>query len=154
MPRRQATAAGLAALAEKNGYRKGIHKEQDQVKDERRHNDTTKQNHDGTLNRYVLWRLAYTERECYERGVPVPGKDEVRGQHLARGAPLPDLATIKDFLRFYIHTSQPKLADKTTTDSMGTICEWFFAGFTRVTGTVVPADVRSEVYGVGFPGVS
>lgn len=151
MPRRPATAAGLLTVAEKNGYRKGFHKEQDQVKDERRHNDTTKKNHNGTLNRYVLWRLAYAERDCHGRGVPVPSEEAVRGQYLARGAPLPDLATVKDFIRFYIHTSQPKLTTKTTTDSMGTISEWFFAGFTRITGTAVPGDMRSDVYGVGFP---
>lgn len=117
MPRRQATAAGLLALAEKNGYRKGTHTEQDQVKDERRHNAKTKQNHDGTLNRYVLWRLAYAEHDCYERGAPVPSKETVHSQYLARGAPVPELATVKDFIRFYIHTSESRLADKMTTDS-------------------------------------
>ncbi|KAK5080233.1 hypothetical protein LTR05_008746 [Lithohypha guttulata] len=59
---------------------------------------------------------------------------------------VPDLATVKDFLRFYIATSQPRLAAQTTTDSMGTVAEWFFAGFARITGTVVPAGLRSEVY--------
>ena len=148
MTRRLPTAAQLLARAEAKGYKKGAHEEQDQVEDERRHNDTTKKNHSATLNRYVLWRLAYMERDHIERGLSVPSEEEVRKQCLGRGTKLPDLRIVKDFLRFYIHTSQPKLSTDTTTDSMGTISEWFFAGFTRATGTVVPSDFRSEVYGV------
>lgn len=34
---------------------------------------------------------------------------------------------------------------------MGTIAEWFFAGFASATGTVIPEDERSEVYGVSPP---
>ena len=60
----------------------------------------------------------------------------------------PDLATVKDFLRFYIGTSHPRLADRPTADSINTIAEWFFAGFTRVTGTDTHERERSEVYNV------
>lgn len=81
----------------------------------------------------------------------MPSQEEVRTQYLGRNAEAPDLATVKDFVRFYIATSQPTLTDKMTTDSMGTVSEWFFAGFTRVAGTVISEGMRSEVYSVGSP---
>lgn len=45
---------------------------------------------------------------------------------LLLGAEASDLATVKDFLRFYIATSQPKLSDKPTVDSVNTVAEWIF----------------------------
>lgn len=72
----------------------------------------------------------------------------MRCPFLGGTAALPELAMIKDLFRFYIHTSQPRLDESTTADSMGTIAEWFFAGFTRATGTVVLKDIRSEAYNV------
>jgi hypothetical protein len=56
---------------------------------------------------------------------------------------------VKDFLRFYIATSRPQLSKIPTVDSINTVAEWFFAGFTRVTGTETDVDERSEVYNVG-----
>jgi hypothetical protein len=38
--------------------------------------------------------------------------------------------------------------DRPTIDSINTIAEWFFAGFTRVTGTDTNERERSEVYDV------
>jgi hypothetical protein len=58
----------------------------------------------------------------------------------------PDLATLKDFLRFYIATSRPRLAEKLTVDSINTFAEWFFAGSTQVTSIETDAEQRSEVY--------
>jgi hypothetical protein len=63
------------------------------------------------------------------------------------GAEAPDLVTVKDFLRFYIATSQPRLVEQPT-ESINTVAKWFFAGFTRVTGTETDAEWRSEVYDV------
>lgn len=94
----------------------------------------------------MFWHLARIERDHLERGLPALSKEGVRSEYLGPDTKVPDLATVKDFPRYYIHTSQPRLADGTTADSMRTVSEWFFAGFTRVTGTVVPEDVRSEVY--------
>ena len=56
--------------------------------------------------------------------------------------------TVKDFFRFYIATSHPQLIDVPTVDSINTVAEWFFAGFTRVTGTDTNEEERSEVYNV------
>jgi hypothetical protein len=44
--------------------------------------------------------------------------------------PRPDLPTVKDFLRFYIHTSEPGIdLDRPTVETMVSMAEWFFAGF-------------------------
>jgi hypothetical protein len=59
----------------------------------------------------------------------------------------PDLVTVKDFLRFYIATNSPQITNIPTVDSINTVAEWFFAGFTRVTGTETNED-ESKVYNV------
>ena len=46
---------------------------------------------------------------------------------MSHGTQLPDLAIVKDFLRFDIHTSQPRLTADTTTDFTRTISEWLLA---------------------------
>ena len=43
----------LLARAEANGYRRGVHRESDQVRGREKHITTTKKNQDGTLRRYV-----------------------------------------------------------------------------------------------------
>jgi len=45
----------------------------------------------------------------------------------------PDLTAVKDFVRFYVATSQPQIGEKPTINPINTVIEWFFAGFTRVT---------------------
>ena len=60
----------------------------------------------------------------------------------------PDLATIKEFFRFYIATSCGRIVVKPTIDSINTNAEWFFAGFTRITGTEINEKDRTEVYKV------
>lgn len=67
---------------------------------------------------------------------------------LRKGAPCPDLVTTKDFLRFHIALSRGRIKDETTVDSVKTPAEWFFAGFTRVTGAVISGDYRSSIYDV------
>lgn len=84
-----------------------------------------------------------------QQGLPPPDYETVRREHLGAGAAAPNLATVKDFLRFYSATSQPRLdADRPTADSVNIVAEWFFAGFTRVTGTPTDEEERSEVYNV------
>jgi hypothetical protein len=67
-----------------------------------------------------------------------------------KDSPYPDLVTTKDFLRFHITLSQGRIRDKTTVDSVNTFAEWFFAGFTRVTGTVIGEEYRSSIYNVSL----
>lgn len=89
-------------------------------------------------------------QEADQQGLPVPDEEAARERCLRPGIAAPDLATVKDFLRFYIATSRPRLAEKPTVDSINTIAEWFFAGFTRITGTETDAEQRSEVYNVSL----
>ena len=90
------------------------------------------------------------KQEAAHKGLAPPAEAAARRQHLRAGAAAPDLATVKDFLRFYIATSQPRLAAaKPTVDCINIVAEWFFAGFTRITGTETDEDQRSEVYNVG-----
>ena len=88
-------------------------------------------------------------KEAAREGRPPPDEEAVRCEHLHAGAAAPNLVTVKDFLRFYIATSQPRLdADRPTVDSVNIVAEWFFAGFTRVTGTDTDEEERTEVYSV------
>jgi hypothetical protein len=73
---------------------------------------------------------------------------EARELCLPKGAPAPALEVLKDFLRFYIATSRPVIGTKPTADSINITAKWFFAGFTRVTGTDTSKTDRSEVYDV------
>jgi hypothetical protein len=81
-----------------------------------------------------------------DRTIDVDGCTAVH--YLQKEAPCPDLATTKDFLRFHIALSRGRIEDKTTVDSVKTFAKWFFAGFTRVTGTVISEDYRSAIYEV------
>jgi len=87
-------------------------------------------------------------REAANRGLDLPNEEMARQHWLHPSVAAPDLKTVKDFIRFYIATCRPQLADVSTVDSINTVAEWFFAGFTRVTGTDTNEEERSEVYNV------
>jgi hypothetical protein len=91
------------------------------------------------------------QRDYAQQGLPLPDIHLAREHCLRLNIDAPDLATVKDFLRFYIATSRPILTDKPTADSIVIVAEWFFAGFTRVTGTGTDKGERTEVYNVGQP---
>lgn len=103
---------------------------------------------DPILTTASRWHLADMQQDAVQRELPAPDKEVAREQFLRLGVEAPNLATVKDFLRFYIATSRPHLTEKLTVDSISTVAEWFFAGFTRVTGTETDAEQRSEVYNV------
>jgi len=88
------------------------------------------------------------KEDCLEKGLPIPDIATVKEDCVGKGVPAPDINTVKDFLRFYIATSKGKLDDRSTVDSVNTHAEWFFAGFSRVTGTPTDKEERSEVYHV------
>ena len=69
---------------------------------------------------------------------------------LEKGAPAPDLATLLDFVRFHAATGKGLIDDSglITVDSSNGFMEWFFAGFTRVTGTIIDEETRSKIYKV------
>jgi hypothetical protein len=85
-----------------------------------------------------------------KKGLPIPDEAAIRERVLRKNVEAPDLATVKDFLRFHAAASKGKIKEKITTDSLNTFAEWFFAGFSRVTDTQTDADHRSEVYDVSI----
>jgi hypothetical protein len=97
---------------------------------------------------HTRWTLLEMRKDALQRGLPAP--DEACAKHhcLHQGVEAPDLATIKDFFRFYIATSCGRIVAKPTVDSINTNAEWFFAGFSRITGTEINEEDRTEVYKV------
>jgi|SRR4051794_27870838 len=89
-------------------------------------------------------------QEPIQQGLPIPDQASARRRCLHEGVDTPDLATVKDFLRFQGATSR-RIMDgegRIMADSLNTFAEWFFAGFTRVTDTPTDERDRSEVYNV------
>jgi hypothetical protein len=54
MGSRQTTAADLIAQAAANGYKRGAHKEHDEIRHREKHVKKTKRDQDATLKRYVM----------------------------------------------------------------------------------------------------
>jgi hypothetical protein len=65
----------------------------------------------------------------------------------------PNLATVKDFLCFYIARNRGKIDENEgpTADSVNSFAKLFFAGFIRITGTLTDEADKSERYNVSFP---
>jgi hypothetical protein len=70
------------------------------------------------------------QRDAAERHQLLPTEEMARKHYLRPSAAAPELMTVKDFFRFYITTSRPQLTSVPTADSINTVAEWFFAGFT------------------------
>jgi hypothetical protein len=79
-----------------------------------------------------------------QKRLPVPDKAATRERILRRNVKAPDLAPLKDFFRFRAATSTGKIVEKMTSNSLNTFAEWFFASFSRVTGTPTGALDRHE----------
>jgi hypothetical protein len=88
------------------------------------------------------------KEDALQKGLPVPDEAAVPEQVLRKNVEAPDLATVKDFLRFQAATSKGKIQEEVTCDSLNTFAEWFFAGFSRVTDTPTNDDDRREIYDV------
>jgi len=146
MAKRKETAQELLARAEANSYQRGACRDQDSTRDGHRHINKTMKDHTVALDRYVLWTHSEMQKESLHRGLPIPDEANARLRCLREGVEAPDLATIKDFLRFHIATSRGKIVKILTADSVNTFAEWFFAGFHRITGTTIDEEDRSEVY--------
>jgi hypothetical protein len=89
-------------------------------------------------------------RRMPSKGLPVPDEAATRERVLRKNVEALDLATLKDFFRFSGPTSKGLIVEKPTCDSLNTFAEWSFAGFSRVTGTPIYADDRSEVYDISI----
>jgi hypothetical protein len=62
----------------------------------------------------------------------------------------PDIATVKDFLRFYAAKGKGKIVKQITCDSLNSVAEWLSGGFTRVTDTETNKCDRTKVYNVSI----
>jgi hypothetical protein len=76
------------------------------------------------------------------------GDGDDPGKCLAEGVLAPDLATIKDFIRYYIDSSRGRLSLRPVVSSVLNFAERFFVGFTRVTKTTFDPRDTTEVYHV------
>jgi hypothetical protein len=162
------SADKLLERAKANGYQRGAHREQDAVPNRHAHVDKTKYDQDGALRRYVVyegpsslvykwapvltqssrWNLGEMREDAIRRGVTPPDERTTWERCLRKGVEAPSLAVVKDFLRFQASLMRGKIKLKPTDDSLNCFAEWFFAGFTRLTQTVIPKAERSEVYNV------
>jgi hypothetical protein len=63
---------------------------------------------------------------------------------LKRGLPTPDLATIKDFLRFHVAISRGRIDEegRITADSVNTFAEWFLPGMLE--SPVIPSMRKTD----------
>lgn len=71
------------------------------------------------------------QKDTLQPGLPIPDEASARQHCLCTGVDAPDLATVKDFLRFYIATSRGKIDEneRPTVDSLSTFAKWFFCPF-------------------------
>lgn len=69
------------------------------------------------------------QKDAVQGGLPIPNVKAAREQCLRSRVEAPDLVDMKDFVRIYISTSTPWVAERPTVDSINTVAEWFFAGF-------------------------
>jgi hypothetical protein len=102
---------------------------------------------------HTRWTLLEIRKDALQQGLPAPDEACARHHCLHQGVEAPDLATIKEFFRFYIATSCGRIVAKLTVDSINTNTEWFFTGFTRVTDTEInEKDNTKEVIATGDKG--
>ena len=86
------------------------------------------------------------QQDSAQQGLPPLDEESALQYYLQSEVEAPDLTTMKDFLHFYITISWPQLSQVPTVDSINTVAEWFFAGFTWVTGIETDIGERSEVF--------
>ncbi|KAA8642336.1 uncharacterized protein ATNIH1004_011280 [Aspergillus tanneri] len=136
------------AVAAANGYVRGANREQDQHRCEYYYSDESLSLQDKVLSVYVLWASEEDE--------------ELRGEGLHEGQPAPDLATVKDFIRFYIFSSHGMISLRPTKSSVLNFAERFFAGVqltfailiycysgARI-GTFIPDTSKADVRGLRY----
>lgn len=86
--------------------------------------------------------MAAVKKEKEDEGVPFPddiidGPYTTEARSLRAGLPPLDLAITKDFFRFYTLTGGGQLDSRLIIESLNSQTERFFAGFTRVTGSII-----------------
>ncbi|EAW12595.1 uncharacterized protein ACLA_010210 [Aspergillus clavatus NRRL 1] len=122
------------ATAQARGYVRGANRDKDQEYCETYYSDGSKALQDRVLSDYIIWASQEDEN--------------LRKEGLREGQPVPDLATIKDFIRFYIYSSNGMISLRPTKSSVLNFAERFFAGFTRLTKTTFDTRDTKDVYKV------
>ncbi|KAI9725430.1 MAG: hypothetical protein M1834_001007, partial [Cirrosporium novae-zelandiae] len=128
MPKKRATQEEKAARAKARGYVEGAHEEEDNNMTEDQYTDESIKLHERALSSYRDW-MGTKDENC-----------------LGKGQHTPSLVKIKDFIRFYIISSDGVLSDRPVVSSVLNFAERFFAGFTRVTGSKFDKEITSHVY--------
>ena len=105
------------------------------------------------LTAHLRWWQAHHKRECAARGEPSPSEEDIRQLYLNKDVAVPDLTTMKDFVRFLAALGDGRIKkddDRVTTDSLCTTMEFFFAAFEKATETIIDKYYRSEIYNVRY----
>ena len=90
------------------------------------------------------------ERTLHGEAFPIPTKPWPGNAARGKGVHAPDLATVEDFVHFHAASSNGKIVELPTADLVNAFAEWFFAGFTRATGTPTIDEDRSEVCDLSY----
>ncbi|KAJ5456181.1 hypothetical protein N7530_011455 [Penicillium desertorum] len=72
------------------------------------------------------------------------------GYELEKGSPVPEITLIKEFIRWYVHSTKGRLDPdgRPTVVTTMACAERFFGGFETATGNMIAEADRSEIYGV------
>lgn len=89
-------------LAGEAGFVPNQHREENSIRNKKSYVVKVIKDQDHGLKRYV----SYYQYLVKYVGEPIPTDDEVREKYLSRGATAPDLATLKDIIRYHAKSSQ------------------------------------------------
>ena len=152
------------ARAAANGYNRGAHREQDKERCEIIYSDDSIAMQDRVISVYIEY--VYIISPCpvacdhladFLSVLPSSWASEedesLREKGLQKGYPIPNLATIKDFVRFYVSSTDGILTLRPTKSSVLNFAERFFAGYTRITKSVFDKKDSDDVYTVRNPSI-
>ncbi|KAI9807092.1 MAG: hypothetical protein M1825_005809 [Sarcosagium campestre] len=136
--------------AQANGYVFAAHHEEDSQQAPTSYVDKTIKDQKSVLNRYETL-VTRVQREPHDKKEPLLNDGMVHASpskpsSLRPGLPTLDVAIMKDSFRFYALGTDGRLDDRMTADSLNSQAERFFAGFTRITGSIVTEQDRSHIY--------
>ena len=81
------------------------------------------------LTQSSRWKLDEMREDAKRRGVISPDERTARETLPEQGVEAPDLAVVKDFLRFQAGVMRGKIKQIPTDESLNCFAEWFFGGF-------------------------
>jgi hypothetical protein len=71
------------------------------------------------------WKLNEMREDVIRRGIAPPDERTVRERCLGKGVEVPDLAALKDFLRFQACVMRGKIKERPINKSLNSFTEWF-----------------------------